>query len=210
MGINFGYGGHCGGWILLRQFINQRNKMITNKKSTEFGKQMEYWIISLMLKEGLEIYTPFVDDDAIDLIIKKPNGTFIEIQIKARSKTVVAGDGASFEITYHKKRKNYFFVFYSERLKTFWIMSSEEFLKDSGQNKTGKHIGRRSISFNGKHKDVSFDLSFEASAKKGASLSRRSFLAKGEAKKGGKTGKYTEPLHPRFNKYIATDFSRFK
>ena len=153
--------------------------MITNKKSTEFGKQMEYWIISLMLKEGLEIYTPFVDDDAIDLIIKKPNGTFIEIQIKARSKTVVAGDGASFEITYHKKRKNYFFVFYSERLKTFWIMSSEEFLKDSGQNKTGKYIGKRSISFSGKHK-------------------------------GKKTGKYTEPLHPRFNKYIAKDFSRFK
>ncbi len=153
--------------------------MITNKKSTEFGKQMEYWIISLMLKEGLEIYTPFVDDDAIDLIIKKSNGTFIEIQIKARSKTVAIGHGARFEMSYHKKRKNYFFVFYSERLKTFWIMSSEEFLKRSSQNKVGKHIGRRSISFNGKHKD-------------------------------GKTGKYTEPLHPRFNKYIAKDFSRFK
>ena len=120
------------------------------------------------------------------------------------------GHGARFKMDLYKKRKNYFFVFYSERLNTFWIMSSEEFLKDSGQNKTGKHIGRRSISFNGKHKDVSFDLSFEASAKKGASLSRRSFLAKGEAKKGGKTGKYTEPLHPRFNKYIAKDFSKFK
>jgi len=86
--------------------------MITNKKSTEFGKQMEYWIISLMLKEGLEIYTPFVDDDAIDLIIKKSNGTFIEIQIKARSKTVAIGHGARFEMSYHKKRKiNFSFLF---------------------------------------------------------------------------------------------------
>ena len=127
--------------------------MITHKKLTGFGKQMEYWIISLMLKEGLDVYVPFVDDDAIDLIIKKSNGTFIEIQIRARSKTVAIGHGASFEMGYHKKRKNYFFVFYSERLKTFWIMSSEEFLKHSNLNKAGKHIGRRGIRFNRKQKD---------------------------------------------------------
>jgi PD-(D/E)XK endonuclease len=127
--------------------------MINNKKSTEFGKQMEYWIISLMLKEGLEIYTPFVDDDAIDLIIKKSNGTFIEIQIKARSKTTIMGHGASFIMNYDKKRKNYFFVFYSERLNMFWIMSSAEFIKNSCVNKTGKNIGRRFIDFNRKYKD---------------------------------------------------------
>ena len=153
--------------------------MITNKKSAGFGKQMEYWIISLMLKEGLDIYVPFVDDDAIDLIIKKPDGTFIEIQISARSKTIAMGHAANFSMISHKKRKNYFFVFYSERLNMFWIMSSVEFLKHSKQNKTGKYIGKRAISFNSKKKDK-------------------------------KTGKYTESLYPHLNKYIATDFSRFK
>ena len=64
------------------------------------------------------------------------------------------GHGARFKMDLYKKRKNYFFVFYSERLNTFWIMSSEEFIKHSSQNKTGKNIGRRNISFNGKYKDV--------------------------------------------------------
>ncbi len=173
--------------------------MITHRKLTGFGKQMEYWIISLMIKEGLDIYVPFVDDDAIDLIIKKTNGIFIEIQIKARSKTVAMGHGASFEMSYHKKRKNYFFVFYSERLKTFWIMSSAEFIKHSSQNKAGKYIGRRKIFFNGKYKDVSFDLSHRSLGEGGSA-----------AKKDKKPGKYKELILDRFKKYIAKDFSRFK
>ncbi len=114
---------------------------------------MEYWIISLMLKEGLEVYIPFIDNDSIDLIIKKTNGAFIEIQIKANSKAVAIGNAADFAIRSHKKRKNYFFVFYSERLNTFWIMSSEEFLKHSSLNRTGNYIGRRGITFNRKCKD---------------------------------------------------------
>ena len=32
-------------------------------------------------------------------------------------------------------------------------MSSEEFVKESVQNKTGKNVGKRSICFNGKRKD---------------------------------------------------------
>ncbi len=31
-----------------------------------------------------------------------------------------------------------------------WILSSEEFIKEAVQNKTGKNIGKRSIWFNGK------------------------------------------------------------
>ena len=46
---------------------------------------MEYWIIGLMLKEGLDVYVPMVDDDAIDAVVKRPDGRFIEVQIKARS-----------------------------------------------------------------------------------------------------------------------------
>ena len=163
--------------------------MINHKKLTGFGKQMEYKIISLMLKEGLDVYTPLVDDDSVDLIIKKSNGTFIEIQIKARSKTVAMGKAASFPHISHKKRKNYFFVFYSERFNTFWIMSSEEFLKHSSLNRIGGHIGRRNISFAGKRKDLSFETS---------------------AKKDKKTGKFTEPLRENLKKFIAKDFSRFK
>ena len=125
----------------------------TFRHSAGFGKRIEYWVIGLMLKEGIDVYVPLVDDDAIDAVIKKPDGTFIEIQIKARSKTVKMGSSALFAAIRHEPRKNYFFVFYSERLDAFWIMSSDEFIKESVQNKSGKNVGLRSVWFNGKHKD---------------------------------------------------------
>lgn len=118
-----------------------------------FGKRIEYWTIGKMLKEGLDVYVPLVDDDAIDAVIKRPDGSFITVQIKARSKDVVDGDAALFAAITHELRDNYWFVFYSERMDTTWIMSSEEFVKESVKNKTGKNKGKRSIWFNGKKKD---------------------------------------------------------
>lgn len=121
------------------------------RHSAGFGKRIEYWIIGKMLKEGLDVYVPLVDDFGIDAVIRKPNGTFIEAQIKARSKDVVFGDAALFAAILHAaERKNYYFVFYSERMDEMWIMSSKEFIKESHQNKSGKNKGLRSIWFNGK------------------------------------------------------------
>ncbi|MDO5774962.1 MAG: hypothetical protein Q4P16_11690 [Spirochaetales bacterium] len=121
----------------------------TFRHSAGFGKRIEYYIIGLMLKEGLDCYVPLVDDDGIDCVIRQDNGHFIEVQIKARSNDVKMGDAALFAALEHEKRENYFFVFYSERLQKKWIMSSEEFLKECVTNKTGKNSGKRSIWFNG-------------------------------------------------------------
>jgi hypothetical protein len=123
------------------------------RHSAGFGKRIEYWVIGLMLKEGLEVYVPLVDDDAIDAVIRRPDGSFITVQIKARSKDVVDGDAALFAAIPHELRNNYYFVFYSERLDLIWIMTSEEFIKEAVSNKTGKNIGKRSLWFNGKRKD---------------------------------------------------------
>ena len=126
---------------------------ISFRHSAGFGKRIEYWIIEQMLKEGIDVYVPMVDDDAIDAVIKRPDGTFASIQIKARSKSVIPGDAALFAAIPHQKRVDYWFVFYSERMDMMWIMTSEEFIKESVQNKTGKNKGKRSIWFNGKKKD---------------------------------------------------------
>jgi hypothetical protein len=106
-----------------------------------------------MLKEGIDVYIPLVDDDAIDAVIRRADGSFITIQIKARSKDVIEGDAGLFAAIPHELRENYWFVFYSERMNTIWIMTSEEFIKESVQNKTGKNAAKRSIWFNGKKKD---------------------------------------------------------
>jgi len=60
---------------------------------------------------------------------------------------------APFAAIPHELRDNYWFVFYSERMDTTWIMSSDEFIRESNQNKNGKNKGKRSIWFNGKTKD---------------------------------------------------------
>ncbi len=42
-------------------------------------------IVGLMLKEGLDVYMPLVDDDTIDAVVKKPDGNFVEVQISRRA-----------------------------------------------------------------------------------------------------------------------------
>ncbi len=145
-----------------------------------FGRRMEYWLIGRMLREGLDVYVPLVDDFGIDAVIRKGDDEFIEVQIKARSKDVIEGDAALFAAIVHEKpRKNYYFVFYSERLDKMWIMSSEQFIAEAVQNKSGKNVGKRSIWFNGNKIDSA-------------------------------TNKKREYAKDRFDKYTARDFSIFQ
>lgn len=125
----------------------------TFRHSAGFGKRIEYWIIGKMLKEGLDVYLPLVDDDAIDAVIRRSNGTFTTVQIKARSCECKPGDAGLFAAIPHDLRENYWFVFYSERMDTMWIMTSDEFIAEAHQNKQGKNKGKRTIWFNGRKKD---------------------------------------------------------
>lgn len=149
------------------------------RHSAGFGKRIEYYLMGQMLMEGLDCYVPLVDDHGVDCIIKRNDGTYIEVQIKARSSEVAEGDAALFAaIQPHEPTPNFFWVFYSERLGKMWILSSEEFLEECVTNKTGKNKGRHSIWFNG-------------------------------CRTNKETGEKEEYAKPRFEKYEATDFSRF-
>jgi hypothetical protein len=44
--------------------------MNTFRHSAGFGKRIEYWVIGRMLKEGMDVYIPLIDDHAVDGIIK--------------------------------------------------------------------------------------------------------------------------------------------
>ena len=123
------------------------------RHSAGFGKRIEYYVVGLMLKNGLDVYMPLVDDDAIDAVIKRKDGSFIEVQIKARSDGVVFGDGCLYAAITHEPRHNYWFVFYAERHDAIFIMSSDEFIAEAVQNKNGKNAGKRSMWFNGKRKN---------------------------------------------------------
>ena len=62
---------------------------IAFKHSAGFGKRMEYKLIGDMLMEGLDCYTPLVDDHGVDCVIKKSDGTFIE------NVDIILSDGVS-------------------------------------------------------------------------------------------------------------------
>ena len=121
------------------------------RNSAAFGKRMEYYLVGLMLKEGLDVYLPLVDDDAIDAVVKKPDGTFVEVQIKARSNGVKFGSAGLFAAIPHEVRANYWFIFYSERMDTTWILSSREFYKEATQMKSGNNIGKSTLKLNGRN-----------------------------------------------------------
>ena len=57
--------------------------MNTFRHSAGFGKRIEYWVIGRMLKEGMDVYIPLVDDHAVDGIIKRADGSIAQVQIKA-------------------------------------------------------------------------------------------------------------------------------
>ena len=133
---------------------------IAFRHSAGFGKRIEYWIIGLMLKEGMDVYVPLVDDHAVDAIVKRRDGSIAQIQIKARSSTVKENDAALFAAIPHELRNDYWFVFYSERMEKIWIMPSGEFVQESYQNKNGKNIGLRSVWLNGMKRDKKMGKSF--------------------------------------------------
>jgi hypothetical protein len=54
--------------------------------------QIDYWVIGRMLKEGMDVYVPLVDDHAVDAIIGRKDGSTALVQIKARPRDVVFGD----------------------------------------------------------------------------------------------------------------------
>ncbi len=131
--------------------MTQEKIIKTYRHLAAFGKRIEYYVIGLMLKEGLDVFLPMVDDNGIDAVIRKPDGSFVEVQIKARSKDIRFGSAAFFSAISHEYRRNYWFVFYSERMDKLWILSSKEFIKESVQNKNGNNIGKSAVWFNGQN-----------------------------------------------------------
>ena len=98
----------------MKSSLRSEDNMIDNsfRHSAGFGKRMEYKIVGDMLMEGLDCYMPLVDDHGVDCVIKREDGVFIEIQIKARSKDVTDGDAALFSAITHELTPNFYFVFY--------------------------------------------------------------------------------------------------
>ena len=146
-----------------------------------FGKRMEFVLIADMLKECLDIYRPMVDDKGIDCVLRRGDGSYAEIQIKARSSGIGPENAARFAGIVCEPRRNYWFVFHSAKIGAtgiMWIMNSLELVNLASRNSSGKNKGKYTINF--------------STVRKGQDGVPRAYP------------------RPKLEKYIATDFSRIR
>lgn len=148
-------------------------------KTASFGKRMEFQIMAQMLQEGLDIYRPLVDDKGIDCLLRREDGSIAEIQVKARSDEIGAGNAGLFANIDCAPRPQYWYVLYAAKVGergTMWILNSQEFAALASQNRKGKHVGTYNLTLHSKKKN--------------------------------EQGEEIAIPRPQFEKFIATDFSR--
>ncbi|HUT25235.1 MAG TPA: hypothetical protein VM492_12890 [Sumerlaeia bacterium] len=119
------------------------------RSAASFGKRQEFVAIAELLRRGFDVYLTLVDDQQIDCVVRRDtaNGPrYLDLQIKARS-SEAKNPGMFAAMTVRKPRKNFFFIFYSERVNTYWVLPSLELIKEARQNKAGKNAGKYSINF---------------------------------------------------------------
>ena len=120
------------------------------RSSASFGKRQEYIAVARLLQLGFDVYMTLVDDQQIDCVVrleKDRSLRYLDIQIKARSKEAKhAGTFAAMFV--HKPRPDFWFIFYSEIMDTYWIIPSLDLVKFASVNKggtTGKNTGKLTI-----------------------------------------------------------------
>lgn len=113
------------------------------RDSASFGKRQEYVVVAELLRNGFDVYMTLVDDQGIDCIIRLDNNRYLDIQIKARSKT--AQQWNFFAAMTIEPQDNYFFIFYLEANDTLWVLPSQDVVKLAVRNKSGKNAGKFSL-----------------------------------------------------------------
>ena len=129
------------------------------RSTGSFGKRQEYAAISKLLSLGFDVYMTLVDDQQIDCVVRQEKEgklRYLDIQIKARSKS--AKHCATFSaMNIRQPRRDFWFLFYSEPLDTYWVIPSLHLVKLGSKNKggpdgLGKHKDKLTVKLANKNK----------------------------------------------------------
>jgi len=121
------------------------------RSAASFGKRQEYIAVAELLRRGYDVYMTLVDDQQIDCVLRverRGRPRYLDIQIKARStdcKPSYAGTFAAMEI--RQPRPNFYFIFFSEQARTYWVVPSLDLVREATRNKSGKNAGKYRIMF---------------------------------------------------------------
>lgn len=97
-------------------------------KSQRTGIRGEYRVIGKLIEKGYTVYTPVVDIEGIDCIVRNMDGRLIEIQIKTRNKSA---SQPQFQPKDFKPHKHLFFCCYFLDTDELWTIPSYVFKKHS-------------------------------------------------------------------------------
>jgi hypothetical protein len=113
------------------------------RDTASFGKRQEYSVVAQLLRRGFDVYMTLVDDQGIDCVVRLDERRYLDIQIKARS--CDAKQWNFFAAMSFTPRRNLYFIFYTERNDSYWVIPSQEVAKLGVYNKTGKNAGKVSL-----------------------------------------------------------------
>lgn len=123
--------------------------MVRYRHTASFGKRQEFIAIAELLRRGFDVYQTLVDDQQIDCVIRKEvsgNPTYLDIQIKARSKDANQRSWGEWpSVNLQSPRRNFFFIFYSEPADCYWIIPSLTLTALARRTKSGKHTGELKV-----------------------------------------------------------------
>lgn len=122
------------------------------RSTASFGKRQEYIAIAELLRRGFDVYMTLVDDQQIDCVIRQErNGQvrYLDIQIKARSADAIYG-GTFAALSVRNPRPGFWFIFYSEAVKTYWVIPSLALeglgnVNKGGASNAGKNKGKLTL-----------------------------------------------------------------
>ena len=107
------------------------------RTTQRLGKRGEYAVIGKLLEMGCDVYTPIVDVERIDCVIRSERGEYKEIQVKTRTPSHEQG-ARVFEVQGLTVRKNYFVILHLINSSDYWVLPSVIFAKHGRTNhKTG-------------------------------------------------------------------------
>jgi len=101
--------------------------------SQQKGKLAEFLVFGELIKEGADLYLPVIDT-GIDAVVRRKDGTYLEIQVKSTEEDEQAGYFNVYDLDKHPEDK--FFIicvdFNKEKSKVkgkpnIWILSAKDF-----------------------------------------------------------------------------------
>ncbi len=113
------------------------------RDTASFGRRQEYIAAAELLKRGFDVYMTLVDDQGIDCIVRLDDQRYIDIQIKARSRS--AKQWNRFAAMQFVPRASLFFIFLLEKSDRVWVIPSVHLAQLGRQNRTGENAGRTTV-----------------------------------------------------------------